>query len=289
MYRSRVILSNFDVTPENIEPLKPMPHRKGITITIRGIITPQDREHHEKILELIPGELGIKYINEDDKKYFESQYFHREKIQYERMVIEWRHDKLEDVSDNDNPIFKTFYALRLLKEGPVFMKYLYTVDEEKNLFVKNINFEVPDAFTDYQKVYRYELKTEESQRLKEIFDLLYREKTLEKNIDLALDRFNSTYYLKPVRDVLLDIMIAFEALFLRDYRGNRKGEALAIACSMLLGKTKADRKTIMKTLSKFYRIRNHILHGSSYDDEEIKDNFYTLRNYLRRSIIALLA
>jgi len=289
MFCSRAILSNFYVLPENMEPMSPPTKRKGITLSIRGVITPTDRKNIEKRFELIPNKLGIKYINAQDKRYFENQYFRREKIQSEEMVIEWRHEKLEDATNINNPLFKVFYALRLFKEGPVFIKYLYTVDEERNQLVKSSNFVVPDTYMDYHQVYNYELIAEESQSVKEIFELLNIEKSLERSIDLWLDRFNSTYYSKPARDVLLDIMIAFEALFLKDYHGYRKAEALAIACSMLLGKTSAERKTIRATLLRFYQIRNNIVHGSDYDSIEIKENFYTLRNYLRRSIIALLA
>ena len=288
MFRSRAILSNISLLTENLEPAKPSINRKGITIFIRGIETPQDRTRLEIKFELIPGELGIKYLNDDDKKYYENRYLRNEKLQHERLVIEWKHDKLEDISDINNPLFKTFIALRLFKEGPVFINYLYTINEDRALLVKHSNFVVPDAYMDYHQIYDYELKEEESQSFQQLFNLLNKEKKLDDNIDLGLDRFQSTYFPKPARDVLLDIMIAFEALFLTDYRGSNKGQTLAIACSMLLGKTRVERKTIQETLSKFYKIRNDIVHGSNYNRDEIKENFYTLRNYLRRSIITLL-
>ena len=288
MFRSRAILSNISLLTENWEPMKPSTNRKGVTLFISGIETPQDRMRLENKFELIPGELGIKYLNVDDKKYYENQIFLNEKLQHERLVIEWKHDELEDISDINNPLFKTFIALRLLKEGPVFIKYLYTINEDKALLVKHSNFIVPNAYMDYHQIYDYKLKEEENQSFKQIFKLLNKEKKLDDNIDLGLDRFQSTYFPKPARDVLLDIMIAFEALFLTGYRGSNKGQTLAIACSKLLGKTRSERKAIKETLSKFYKIRNYIVHGSSYNGDEIEENFYTLRNYLRRSIIILL-
>ena len=288
MFRSRAILTNFSFLSENLGPAEPPTNRKGVTIHIRGIITPHDKTRHENKFELIPDELGFKYLNDDDKKYYENQYLRNEKLQHEQMVIEWKHEELKDISDINNPLFKTFHALRLLKEGPVFIRYLYTIDEETAQFVKHSNFVVPDSYMDYHQIYDYELKEEESQSLMQIFDLLNKEEKLDDNIDLSLDRFQSTYYPKPARDVLLDIMIAFEALFLAGYRASSKGKTLAIACSMLLGKTRSERKTIQETLGKFYLIRNDIVHGSKYDNDEIKENFYTLRNYLRRSIIELL-
>lgn len=288
MFRSRAILSNFSFLDENLGPAEPPTNRKGVSIVIRGIITPQDRTRHEKKLELIPGELGFKYLNEDDKKYYENQYFQNEKLQYEKWVIEWKHEKLETISDNNNPLFKAFTALRLFKEGPVFIRYLYTIDEETSLFKKYSNFVVPDSFMDYHQIYNYELKEEESQSFRQLFEWLNKEVKLDDNINLALDRFHSTYFPKAARDVLLDIMISFEALFLAGYRASNKGQPLAIACSMLLGNTRSERKTIQKTLANFYIIRNNIVHGSSYNEEEIKENYYTLRNYLRRSIIKLL-
>lgn len=288
MFRSRAILSNFSFLSGNLGPAESATNRKGVTIHIRGIITPQDRTRHEKKFELIPGELGLKYLKEDDKKYYENQYFWNEKLQHEHMVIEWKHEKLDDISDINNPLFKTFIALRLFKEGPVFIRYLYTIDEETAHFVQHSNFVVPGSYMDYHQIYDYELKEEESQSLKQIFDLLNKEEKIDDNVDLSLDRFQSTYYPKPARDVLLDLMIAFEALFLAGYRASNKGQTLAIACSMLLGKTRSERKTIQETLGKFYLIRNDIVHGSNYNSDEIKENFYTLRNYLRRSIIKLL-
>ena len=288
MFRSRAILAYFSFLTENLGPAEPPPGRKGITILIRAIITPQDRERHEKKLELIPGELGLKYINDDDKKYFEGQYFRNKKLRYEQMVIEWRHEKLDSISDSNNPLFKAFTALRLYKEGPVFIRYIYTIDEESGVFVGHSNFEVPGSFMDYHEVFIYDLGEEEIPSFKEIFELLNSESKLDDSTEIALDRFGSTYYPKAARDVLLDIMIAFEALFLSGYRYGAKGGPLAIACSMLLGKTKDERKTIKETLEKFYDIRNDIVHGSSYDEDIIKEKFYILRNYLRRSIIILL-
>jgi len=288
MFRSRAILSNFSLLAENLESEKPSIYPKGVTIFIRGIETPQDRMRLEKKFELIPGELGIKYLNDDDKKYYENKFFQKDKLQHERLIIEWKHDKLDDILDINNPLFKTYSALRLFKEGPVFIKYLYTINEDKNLLVKHSNFVVPDTYMDYHQIYSYELEEEESQSFIQLFNLLNKEKKLDDNIDIGLDRFHSTYLPKPARDVLLDIMIAFEALFLKDYWAGNKGQTLAIACSMLLGKTRSERKTIQKTLSKFYKIRNDIIHGSSYNSDEIKENFYTLKNYLRRSIITLL-
>lgn len=248
MFRSRAILTNFSFLIENLGSSEPPPNRKGPTIVIRGIITPQDRARHEQQLELIPGKLGLKYLNKDDKKYFERQYFSDEKLQYERMVIEWRHEELDDILDFKDPLYKAFTALRLFKEGPVFIRYLYTINEETGLFVRHLNFEVPYSFMDYHKVFDYELGEEEIQSFNEIFELLNRHEKFDDNIDIALDRFGSTYYPKAARDVLLDIMIAFEALFLSGYRSGAKGVPLAIACSMLLGNTGPERDTIKNTL-----------------------------------------
>jgi len=286
MFRSRALLYNFHYSPDFPEPII-QPKSKGIRIDIRGILTPDLKEAIEKSLELIPEELGIKYVNDDDRHYFQNRPFYNEKIQSD-MVIEWVHEGKEDVITDSSLIFKAFYALRLLKEGPVFIKYVYTIDEEKGIKVSDANFEVPDTYPDYDRQINYELTTHDVQQFKEIFALISKEKELDRTIDLGLDRLNSTYYPKAVRDVLLDIMIAFEALFLKDYRGGWKGEVMAIACSMLLGKTRLERESIRKKLSHFYNIRNYIVHGQEYDSNEIIQNLYTLRNYLRRSIITLL-
>jgi len=99
------------------------------------------------------------------------------------------------------------------------------------------------------------------------------------SLDDALRRFNSAYYGK-FEDRLIDQMIAFESLFIRDDK--ELGYKLALRTAFLLGKR---RKQIFSDIREAYNLRGQIVHSNKKID--VKKLLVTIpktEEYLRQSI-----
>lgn len=117
------------------------------------------------------------------------------------------------------------------------------------------------------------------------------------SLHLACKRLQRTYGESDAEDKLIDLMIAFEALFLKGEKvGASSGQIVAVACSHLLGKNDEERDKIRYSLTNAYSIRNRIVHGSAYVPV-IKDNMIVndlsdivseIEDYLREAIKKLL-
>ena len=115
-------------------------------------------------------------------------------------------------------------------------------------------------------------------------------------MNLAIKRFEHSYEAIDLDDKLIDLIIAFEILFLKGKAGNIPvGVVIGVGCSMLLGENDEERETIYEILLKAYSIRNKIVHGKEYPEYtnidkkySIYDLVYTVEDYLRRAIKKLL-
>jgi hypothetical protein len=112
----------------------------------------------------------------------------------------------------------------------------------------------------------YVFKFEELPELKELIQKVQNlDLVKRKDLKLARERFERAYEEDDFEDQLIDIMIAFESLFLRGERGNvPHGRIIAVGCSCLLGKNEGQRLEIESFLTEAYRIRNCVVHGSEY-------------------------
>ena len=88
---------------------------------------------------------------------------------------------------------------------------------------------------------------------------------MEKNVALAVRRFNMAYGRGWPEERLLDLMIGFEALLLENEQELRY--KLAMRGAALLGKDGDERETIRGELGAAYKQRNHIVHGGRADEE----------------------
>ena len=108
-----------------------------------------------------------------------------------------------------------------------------------------------------------------------------------KSVGLAMRRFGYAYERRLNEDKIIDFMIAFESLFLRG-RGapTKKGQFIALGCSMLIGKNDKEREKITDFLVKAYDKRNKIVHGSGV---KVKPQLISrIEGYLREAIKELL-
>jgi len=189
-------------------------------------------------------------------------------------------------------------SLRLLKSGAVFGSYIFHVLLSKKRQLTSWSYEEDRPRTDYRT---YVLDFEEVPRLRKIVKKIQSiDFSKRKSLDLACRRFQRAYEEKDAEDRLIDLMIAFEALFLKgEKRVPSKGKLIAVACSVLLGKNEEKRGKIKQTLAKAYSIRNSIVHGSEYpriesDDkgevyiDTLPDLVSQVEDYLRESIKKIL-
>lgn len=114
-----------------------------------------------------------------------------------------------------------------------------------------------------------------------------------KGLRLACKRFQHAYEERDTEDRLIDFMIALEALFLKGEKTRQVGPIVSTACSVLLGKNELEREEIRRSLTKAYKLRNRIVHGSEYDDlfkdkNDMLPFISEIEGYLRESIKKLL-
>lgn len=87
-----------------------------------------------------------------------------------------------------------------------------------------------------------------------------------KSFRIACERFNRVFEKKREDDIIIDSMIAFEALFVRkEVAGSSKNEKIANGCADLLGKNSQEKDEISLFLRKAWQIRNSIVHGSEFN------------------------
>lgn len=188
-------------------------------------------------------------------------------------------------------------ALRLLKKGYVFGGFVFyiLVSEKRPYSWQEWSWDEVQPLGPWG--FKYTLNFEEIPTLKKIIKTLQStDFSKRKGLRLACSRFQRAYEEGDPEDQLVDLMIAFEALFLKGEKAtSQRGQTIAIACSTLLGKNEEEREEIRSFLTKAYAIRNCIVHGAEYKKPYVKEEFEmedfvsTIENYLRASIKKLLA
>lgn len=65
------------------------------------------------------------------------------------------------------------------------------------------------------------------------------------------------------------------------------GYVIGLACSMLLGKTQADRKRIQENIVSAFSLRNKIVHGSDFEWKQFTRLLPNLEEYVRKTLLIL--
>lgn len=205
--------------------------------------------------------------------------------------------KEHDEFGADKTMRNVVLALRLLKGGYVYGSYVFYIrlpDKRMHALTSWYWNEQP---IDEILGFGYALNFDEISHLKKLLKKMQAvDFSKRKSLHLACRRFERAYGESDVEDRLIDLMIAFEALFLKGEKvGTQAGRTIAIACSSLLGKNEEEREEIKVFLNKAYSIRNQIVHGSEYKKPHIKGEEYEMegfvsiiKNHLRESIKKLL-
>lgn len=116
-----------------------------------------------------------------------------------------------------------------------------------------------------------------------------------KRLLLACKRFQRACEEQDPEDQLIDLIIAFEALFTRkEIRHAQPKQKIATACSELLGNDKKEKEKIRHILLEAYSLRNLIVHGSEYQKTKPNNIGYLpnivseIEDYFRESLKKLL-
>jgi len=251
-------------------------------------IDKQDAEIREGY-EVIPEELYIRYASDEDiERIKKSQLVHligRTPVVDREALVELYIDEKFSFAEKPNLIDKTLLALRLMKEEPVFIhKYWMISHDNRSIALEG---EVDPLFGSGGP---YFLKPGEIEELKTILDSLnkidFNENT---SYQIACDRFGRSYFKKYSWDQVIDLCIAFEALYCKgETISGSKGDIIGLACSMLLGETNSEREEILEHIKTAYKLRNKVVHGSLPNFSEMVKLEPLLTNYVRKSLLKLM-
>ena len=149
-------------------------------------------------------------------------------------------------------------ALRLFKPGTV--GYNFIRSEALDWNPASVTSLSSGKFT-YPYFGKYHLKTDEIEDFKDFLKEL-NDKNKAKFLDIPLRYFNYAYTRERLEDKLIDYMIAFEGLFIKE-----KAELsyrLSLRVAAFLGENRDEKGKIFTLMRRTYDLRSDIVHGSSY-------------------------
>lgn len=151
---------------------------------------------------------------------------------------------VDDKFETSKKMFDIILALRLLREG-----YISGSDVIYFIETKKGNYQYSgSAFSEsprrWEHIGDYHLNFEDFSPLSELIHRIEQAKIDErKHFHLAVKRFNRSYETPDLDDKLIDLIIAFEILFLKgeDFKKSKRSK-ISIACSKFLGKSNKNKK-----------------------------------------------
>jgi hypothetical protein len=259
----------------------------GVLSGINWETNPDLREKLEKGFEIIPEKLRLRIFTEKDREHFTSisPYFelNAEPGLEDITVLELEDTSTEEIFRKEfDPFAIALLAFRLLKAGGIFVDCVIAIEHGE---VRRITYPTKPDFLP-----QYEFGLDNIEKLKSHLRKL---KTVdfEKNSSfrIACTRFGRSYLDRFDEDKLVDLCIAFEALFLQGKRVRAPmGQVIGLACSMLLGKNIDERKMIKENIELAFSCRNDVVHGQDFDFDQIYRLIPNFEDYLRKSIFNLI-
>jgi len=173
--------------------------------------------------------------------------------------------KLGRLTDTPTPKMETrqifdevISALRLFKPGTV--GYNFIRSEALDWNPASVTSLSSGKFT-YPYFGKYHLKTDEIEDFKDFLKEL-NDKKKAKFLDVPIRYFNYAHTRERPEDKLIDYMIAFEGLFIKE-----KAELsyrLSLRVTAFLGENRDEKGAIFTLMRRSYDLRSDIVHGSSY-------------------------
>ncbi len=117
-----------------------------------------------------------------------------------------------------------------------------------------------------------------------------------KAISLAVRRFSMAHERNLPEDVILDLMIAAEAIFLSDLDQLELSYRLALRAAFFLAESPEDRESVFRHMKRAYDARSKIAHGGEIksvrnadgSDVPLAEHAQVTREYLRRALQKLI-
>jgi hypothetical protein len=167
----------------------------------------------------------------------------------------------EDNHDFQSGPYRCCTALRLLKEGTVRLGPQYLIVYPPLKLVTKLGRANTFSYDTWGK---YCLAIDEVPQFKELYSLVsHLDSPKYQKIKVALLRFDFSYNIGLLYQ-LIDLMIAFEALYIADDK--ELGYKMAARSSFLLGETPEQRNRIFLILKKAYDLRGKVVHGGDLPD-----------------------
>jgi len=227
-----------------------------------------------------------------------SDFFRRHEILNTKFMMEmiYQHPKGESIDSNIilNIFNKVISALRIYKEGVPYFDRLYHIPLYYPSMDIGATGQIIPRLTISNKKYNLK-KEEESEFVKywKFFKDISENVGKHEYINIALRRFNYALIESEQEDKLIDIMIALEALYLKELDELKYRLSLRIA--ILLGKTDEQRMIIKNFIGESYKVRSMVVHGKKIKKIKIEDKHISLKelilklkSYLRQSIYIFL-
>lgn len=112
----------------------------------------------------------------------------------------------------------------------------------------------------------YILRLEDSEKIKDWWER-FQLQSDNQTMQIALRRYLFSIQKSEQEDQVIDLMIAFEALLIKNNEGSIN-ESIATRCSKFLSH-KYDQEEMYNILRKAYKLRSEIVHGSSFELNEM--------------------
>lgn len=112
----------------------------------------------------------------------------------------------------------------------------------------------------------YILRREDSEKIKDCWER-FQLQSDNQTMQIALRRYLFSIQKSEEEDQVIDLMIAFEALLIKNNEGSIN-ENIATRCSKFLSH-KYDQEEMYNILRKAYKLRSEIVHGSSFELNEM--------------------
>ncbi len=280
----------------------------GVKLTVKPLIgnTMSEEEIKEyfrigaeeirKGFELIPGKLRIRLATKEDTDRFDVRlYGNRDQLpELNEVLIEYEDTDPMEFRRQFSTIRKVQLAFCLSTKEHIFLRSVYSFLKGDNRPSEKLLLEpipIPEIFSQFGPT----IYSEDIHTIRGIFKKITRvDFETNNSIRITCNRFLKSHHNLLDDDLLIDLCIAMEALFLGgEYQKSDlgMGQVIGLACSMLIGKENTERKHIRNTIESGFNLRNKVVHGYDIDYNRRKSMDEILPDFedcLRRSILRLL-
>jgi hypothetical protein len=113
------------------------------------------------------------------------------------------------------------------------------------------------------------------------------ETATDRNLQLALRRFDSAFHRAEKEDALIDLWVAFEALLVPDGSAELSYRA-ALRIALLAGVNHDSRRLYFTRARRSYGIRSKIVHGEHVPEQKLQRSLIETRELAREVLKAWL-